>query len=51
MDDSKATELGASEFIAVEMQRSIVKLNSTKASKSLKDGKKLSKKPLNKVID
>lgn len=47
----KATELGASEFIAVEMQRSIVKLNSTKASKSLKDGKKLSKKPLNKVID
>ena len=27
----KATELGASEFIAVEMQRSIVKLNSTKA--------------------
>ena len=35
----KATELGASEFIAVEMQRSIVKLNSTKASKSLKDGK------------
>ena len=39
MDDSKATELGASEFIAVEMQRSIVKLNPTKASKSLKDGK------------
>ena len=35
----KATELGASEFIAVEMQRSIVKLNHTKASKSLKDGK------------
>ena len=38
MDDSKATELGASGFIAVEMQRSIVKLN-TKVSKSLKDGK------------
>lgn len=35
----KATELGASEFIAVEMQRSIVKLNHSKVSKSLKDGK------------
>ncbi|MGX0307509.1 16S rRNA (uracil1498-N3)-methyltransferase [Staphylococcus warneri] len=39
----KATELGASEFIAVEMQRSIVKLNSTKASKKLERWQKIIK--------
>ena len=34
MDDTKSTELGASQFIAVGMQRSVVKLNENKVIKN-----------------
>lgn len=36
----KATELGASQFIAVQMERSVVKLNFEKSQKSYHVGKK-----------
>lgn len=39
----KATELGASEFLAVEMDRSIVKLNNAKISKKLERWQKIIK--------
>ena len=35
MDDTKATEMGANEFIAVAMERSVVKLNDSKVEKKL----------------
>lgn len=46
----KATEMGANEFIAVGMDRSVVKLNESKVAKKLERWQKLLKKLQNKVI-
>ena len=35
----KATEMGANEFIAVAMERSVVKLNDSKVERNYRDGK------------
>ncbi len=43
MDDTKATEMGANEFIAVAMERSVVKLNDSKVEKKLSRWQKIIK--------